>query len=151
MEAINYHNLPASEASLVVAKQIRAKLSDVVCKSDIIMDAIEAALDEAFKLGITWQRSQPVKPPKEVIKMKPGRIYYIQYSGSTQVVGRFKGDSACNYFFTSLLHNWNGYESFRMENGKPPYCVHGGIELIREASLAEKQSLIRHELENNAC
>lgn len=49
-----------------------------------------------------------------IIEMKPGKIYYLSYGG-TEVVGRYKGDDACNYFFYDYLHQWAGYEPFRQK------------------------------------
>lgn len=85
-------------------------------------------------------------PPVNGIAMEQGKIYFISYGGNTQIVGRFKESDTTQHIFYDLLHYWNGFESFRQNN---PYCVYSGIDEIREASKAEKMSLIRFELENN--
>ena len=79
----------------------------------------------------------------EKIKMKPAHIYYISFGGTSLIV-RYKGESTCGcqHDFYSHLHYWNGYE--RYYGGG--YCVHSGIEEIREATDAEKHTLIRFEI-----
>jgi hypothetical protein len=80
------------------------------------------------------------------IEMELGKIYSLDYGGNTQIVGRFLEDTTTQYIFFDLLHCWNGFKTFR---GKNPYCVHSGIENIREASKSEKMNLVRFELEHN--
>lgn len=84
---------------------------------------------------------------KEKIELEQGRIYFLSYGGGTQIVGRFKNADACHYNFYDLIHYWNGYESFKYKT--PEYCVKNGIEEIRPATLPEKHSLIKFELEYN--
>lgn len=78
------------------------------------------------------------------IEMQPGKIYFIRY-GQTEIVGRYKDKDTCNYNFYDLLHYWNGFESFR----KDTFCVKHGIDEMREATLAEKHTLLRFSLEHN--
>ncbi len=80
---------------------------------------------------------------KELIQ---GKIYYIDYGSNTQIIGRYKDSETCKHNFYDLLHYWNGYENFRFNN---QYCVKSGIENLREATKAEKHTLIRFEIENN--
>ena len=82
----------------------------------------------------------------EKIKMEIGKIYFLDYGGNTQIVGRFLKEDTTQYIFFDLLHYWNGFESFRYNN---PYCVRGWLENMREASKSEKMNLIRFEIENN--
>lgn len=82
-----------------------------------------------------------------VIEMQPGKIYYLSYGG-TEIVGRYKGDDVCNYFFYDYLHQWAGFETFR--HGDSLYCVKSGLVEIREATQTEKQALIRKSIECNS-
>lgn len=84
---------------------------------------------------------------KEQINLEPGRIYFFSY-GQTTVIGRYKGDDVCNHLLHDYLHNWQGYERFH----KGPNCwiVKNDIKEIREASDAEKQSLLRHSIANHS-
>lgn len=82
------------------------------------------------------------------IEMEQGKIYFISFGGSTQLVVRYKGDDTCNYNFYDHLHYWNGFETFHKRD-KVNYCVKHGIEEIREATLPEKHALLRFELEHN--
>ncbi len=82
---------------------------------------------------------------KKVI-MEPGKIYYISFGG-TEIVGRYKGDDVCNYFFYDYLHQWAGRENYH--HGKGTYTVKHGIEEIREATQTEKQALLRKSIEYN--
>lgn len=82
----------------------------------------------------------------EKIEMKVGKIYFLDYGGNTQIVGRFLEDTTTQYIFFDLLHYWNGFETFKKNK---PYCVHSGIENMREASKSEKMNLVRFELEHN--
>lgn len=84
---------------------------------------------------------------KDIIIMEQGKIYYLDYGGNTQIVGRFKEDSTTQYFFYDLLHYWNGYESFR--KGPNEYCIHTGVENIRRASKSEIHNLVKHEIDND--
>lgn len=83
---------------------------------------------------------------KKIIEMQQGKIYFISYGGTT-LVGRYINSDACNHFFNEYLHNWAGYEDFR--KGPNLYAVKSNIEEIREASDAEKQSLLRKAIEHN--
>lgn len=80
------------------------------------------------------------------LKMEAGKIYFIDFGGNTQIVGRYKTSDACNHYFYDLLHYWNGDETFRHFK---EYCVKSGIEEIRRASKAEKHALINKELEHD--
>jgi len=82
----------------------------------------------------------------ENFEMEVGKIYFVSFGINTQIVGRYKGSDACNHYFFDILHYWNGYESFRKQK---EYCVRNGIEEIRPATLPEKHTLIRFELEHN--
>jgi hypothetical protein len=77
--------------------------------------------------------------------MEVGKIYFVDFGG-TQILGRYKGDDVCNYFFYDYLHYWAGHESYRSNK---PYTVKHGIELIREASAAEKHTLLKFSIEHN--
>lgn len=77
-------------------------------------------------------------------EMELGKIYFVDYGG-TQIVGRFLENLHTEYLFFDLLHYWNGFESFKKNK---PYCVHSGIQEIREASDSEKMNLIRFEIEH---
>jgi len=79
--------------------------------------------------------------------MKPGKIYFLSYGG-TEVVGRYKRDDTCNYFFYDYLHQWAGFENFH--HGDSLYCVKSGISEIREATQTEKQALLRKSIEHNS-
>ena len=78
--------------------------------------------------------------------MEVGKIYFLDYGGNNQIVGRFLEDTTTQYIFFDLLHYWNGFETFKQNK---PYCVHIGIENMREASKSEKMNLVRFELEHN--
>ena len=80
--------------------------------------------------------------------MEPGKIYFISFGSSTQLVIRYKGDDICNYTFYDHLHYWNSFETFHNRE-QVNYCVKGGIEEIRPATLPEKHALIKFELEFN--
>ena len=45
--------------------------------------------------------------------MEQGKIYYLDYGGNTQVVGRFKESSSLNHIFYDLLHYWRFSKSPR--------------------------------------
>ena len=77
--------------------------------------------------------------------MEVGKIYFIDYGGTT-VVGRFLKSEITSYHFFDYLHYWNGFEQFHKNK---PYCVHTGIKEIRRASDAEKMNLVRFELEHD--
>ena len=83
----------------------------------------------------------------EKIKMEQGKIYFISFGSSTQLVVRYKGEDACNYTFFDYLHYWNSFETFHKRENLN-YCVKSGIEEIREATLPEKHALIKFELEH---
>lgn len=85
---------------------------------------------------------------EEKIKMEQGKIYFISFGSNTNLVVRYKSSDACNYNFYDHLDYWNGFETFHKREGSN-YCVKGGITEIREATLPEKHTLIRFELENN--
>lgn len=82
------------------------------------------------------------------IEMINGKIYFIDFGGNTQVVGRFKESDACNYYFYDYLHYWNGNETFIFHE-KRTYTVKNGISEIRPASKSEKHNLIKNEIEND--
>lgn len=82
---------------------------------------------------------------EEKITLEHNRVYFIDYGG-TQIVGRFKDQETCQYNFYSLLHYWNGYETFRYNK---QYCVTSGITNIRRASKSEIHTLIKNEIEND--
>lgn len=77
-----------------------------------------------------------------------GKIYFISFGSQTQLVVRYKGSDACNHLFFDHLHYWNSYETFHKRD-QQNYCVKNGIEEIREATLPEKHTLLKFELENN--
>lgn len=81
----------------------------------------------------------------EKITMEQGKIYYLDYGGNTQVVGRFKESSSLNHIFYDLLHYWNGYETFKPKNET---CVLSGIENIRRATKSEIHNLVKFEIEH---
>lgn len=80
--------------------------------------------------------------------MEQGKIYFISFGSSTQLVVRYKDSDACNYLFYDHIHYWNGHETFHKREGVN-YCVKHGIEEIRPANLPEKHALIKFELEHN--
>ena len=80
-----------------------------------------------------------------IIEMEIGKIYFLDYGGTT-IIGRFLKNETTNYVFFDYLHYWSGYEGFKKNK---PYCVHSGIVDIRPASDAEKMSLVRFEIEHN--
>lgn len=82
------------------------------------------------------------------IDMEQGKIYFISFGSSTQLVVRYKDSDACNYHFYDHIHYWNGSETFHKRAGVN-YCVTSGIEEIRPATLPEKHALIKFELEFN--
>ena len=82
---------------------------------------------------------------EEKIEMEIGKIYFLSYGGNTQILGRYKGDDACNYYWFDLVHYWNGFETFRSNHG---YSVKHGVSEIRRATKPEKHTLIRFEIEN---
>ncbi|NQY42475.1 MAG: hypothetical protein HRT87_03900 [Legionellales bacterium] len=82
------------------------------------------------------------------IEMEQGKIYFISYGMSTQIVVRYKDSDACNYNFYDHLHYWNSFETFH-KRSDTNYAVKSGIEEIREATLPEKHALIKMELEHN--
>lgn len=79
-------------------------------------------------------------------QLEQGKIYFLDYGGNTQVLGRFKELDFSNYYFYDILHYWNGYETFRA--GKQ-HCVKYGIDLIRRATKPEKHTLVKFEIEND--
>jgi hypothetical protein len=82
---------------------------------------------------------------EQLMEMEQGKIYYLDYSSNTQIVGRFKSFDACNYYFYDLLHYWNGSETFRKSND---YCVISGLQTIRRASKSEIHNLVKNEIEH---
>lgn len=78
------------------------------------------------------------------LKLEQGKIYYLDYGANTQIVGRFKEQDSCAYYFYDLLHYWNGHETFR---NKIDTCVKSGIENIRRASKSEIHNLVNKEIE----
>lgn len=85
---------------------------------------------------------------EELMKMEIGHIYSISFGGGVQLVARYKRTDACNHYFFTQIHYWNGHENFY--GFQEPYCVKGGITEIREATPCEKQTLCRFEIEKNA-
>lgn len=83
----------------------------------------------------------------ELHHLIPGKIYFISFGASTNLVGRFKDMDTCNLLFFDLIHYWNSFETFHKDKSNA-WCVKSGAE-IREASLPEKHALIKFELENN--
>jgi hypothetical protein len=83
-----------------------------------------------------------------IVKMEVGKIYFISFGQSTQIVVRYKGDDGPRHMFFDHLHYWNSFETFHNRDGTN-YCVKAGIEELREATLPEKHALIKFELENN--
>jgi hypothetical protein len=83
---------------------------------------------------------------REIVNMEPGKIYFISYGGTT-LIARYKGDDTCDHLLYDYLHNWAGFETFYYHNCM---VVKSGIEEIRRASDAEKQSLLRHSIANNS-
>lgn len=77
--------------------------------------------------------------------LEQGKIYFLDFGGNTQIVGRYKESDACNHFFYDYLHYWNGSEKFV---SRMPYCVKHGIETIRRASKPEKHYLVNKESEH---
>lgn len=84
----------------------------------------------------------------EKFKMEVGKIYFISFGSSTQIVVRFKEEETTKYIFFDHLHYWNGHETFHNRSNLN-FCVKNGIEEIREATLPEKHALLRFELEYN--
>ena len=84
---------------------------------------------------------------EQKFKMEQGKIYFISFGGSTQLVVRYKEEDVCNHIFYDHLHYWNSFETFHKRD-KVNHCVKNGIEEIREATLPEKHALIKFELEN---
>ncbi len=82
------------------------------------------------------------------IIMEIGKIYFISFGSQTQLIVRYKDEDACNYNFFDCIHYWNSFESFRKEKGMV-FCVKGGIEEIRPATLPEKHALLKFEIEHN--
>lgn len=85
---------------------------------------------------------------QEKIQMEQGKIYFISFGSSTQIVVRFKSEETCNYNFYDHIHYWNSFETFHNRE-HVNYCVKSGIEEIREATLPEKHALIKFELEHH--
>lgn len=81
---------------------------------------------------------------KAELILEQGKIYYLDYGGNTQIVGRYKFSDACNHYFYDLLHYWNGHETFKY---KSEYCVKTGIENIRRASKSEIHNLVNNEIQ----
>jgi len=81
------------------------------------------------------------------LKMEQGKIYFLEYGGNTQVLGRFKDNATTQYNFYDLLHYWNGFENF--QKGEGCYCIHSGITNLRRATKPEIHTLVRHEIEND--
>ena len=75
-------------------------------------------------------------------EMQQGKMYYIAFSG-VELVVRYKESTVTEHMFFSHLHYWNGRETYH-SNG---FCIHSGIEQIRQATQAEKHNLFRHEIE----
>jgi hypothetical protein len=82
---------------------------------------------------------------KELV-LEQGKIYYLDFGGNTQIIGRYKDSNTCYHIFYDLLHYWNGYESFR--NGSQP-CVKSEIKTIRRASKSEIHNLVKNEIEHD--
>ena len=80
--------------------------------------------------------------------MELGKIYFIQFSSNVQLIVRYKDEDTCNYIFFDHIHYWNGAENF-IHHSNMNYCVRSGIEILRPATLPEKHTLIKFELEHN--
>ena len=78
----------------------------------------------------------------ELIEMQVGKIYFISFSG-VELVVRYKKSTTTEFYFFSHLQYWCGRENYHTAG----YCVHSGIEMIREATNPEKHNLFRHEVE----
>lgn len=76
-----------------------------------------------------------------MIEMEQGKIYYIEFGGSS-LVGRYKNSDTMNHFFFSHLHYWNGFERYYSQG----YCLRGSVIEIRESTDAEKYGLFRNEV-----
>lgn len=76
--------------------------------------------------------------------MKDGHIYSIFFGENVQLVARYYKTDACNHYFFTQLHYWNGHETF-YDFSQRPYCVKDGITGIREATPCEKRTLRRFE------
>ena len=50
----------------------------------------------------------------EKIQMEVGKIYFISFGVSTQLVVKYKGEDVCNYLFFDYLHYWNMRQMDRM-------------------------------------
>jgi hypothetical protein len=81
------------------------------------------------------------------IEMQAGKIYFLKYGG-TEIVGRFKEEDVCNYYWYDYLHQWAGYETFRQCAGL--HSVKHGVDEMREATQTEKQALLRKSIEHNS-
>jgi hypothetical protein len=81
-------------------------------------------------------------------ELEQGKIYFISFGESTQLVVRFKELECTRILFYDHIHYWNSFETFNHRTGNN-YCVTSGIEELRQANLPEKHSLIKFELENN--
>jgi len=84
------------------------------------------------------------------IELEHNKIYYLNYGANTQIIGRYKNTETTEHNFYSMLHYWNGSESF-FHNEVRCHCVTSGIENIRRASKAEIHSLLKFEIENDLC
>ncbi len=82
----------------------------------------------------------------EIKDMIPGAIYFLDYGGNTQIIGRFVELELCDIIMQDVVHYWNGFETFR--EGKQP-CIKSGLNEIRRATKPEKHTLIRFQIEKN--
>ena len=76
--------------------------------------------------------------------LKQGKIYFIQYSG-TSLIARFNKIDGTKIKYFSHLHYWAGYERY-FSGG---YSLTSGITEMREASDSEKHNLFKNEIANN--
>lgn len=75
----------------------------------------------------------------------PGAIYFLDYGGNTQIIGRFESEDSMKYMLNDIVHYWNGFETFRC--GSQP-CIKSGLVSIRRATKPEKHTLIRFQIEH---
>jgi hypothetical protein len=130
LSAINKIKLEVSE------EKTRNKLKDLA-------PALTAELMKVVGPAIKRTVTTPAK-----IEMEQGKIYFISFGSSTQLIVRYKDNDACNYNFYDHIHYWNSFENFHKRTGQN-HCVKHGIKEIREATLAEKHALLKFEIEFN--
>lgn len=112
------------------------------------VDHIDQLMSIAVDVFFRKNEHQKIVSVKPNVEMEQGKIYFISFGSSTQLIVRFKDSDACNYNFYDHLHYWNSFENFHNRTAQN-YCVKHGIEEIREATLAEKHALLKFEIEHN--